>query len=152
MKKKGLLLRIEWLEKEVSRLQEDLMAIRQDFYYQCANQPTIIPMMYPPSLFDQCPAGGQHDYQFPWYGIIPPPCRKCGLQGQKLEITCSNTTATSGEEYDPTVTYAKPLSTLTSQDIRIDANVKSNPDHDLTTVELCHPTVRRKGVSSKRRT
>lgn len=156
MKKKELLDMIKRLGEEVSRLQEDLADVRRELSYLRSSQPISvpIPMVYPaPGIFDQCPAGGPHEYPFPWHGIIPPPCRKCGVQGHKMEITCSDstTTATLSEEGNSTITYAKPPSTLTSQEIRIEENVKSNPDHDFTAVELRHPAIRRKSLSSKRR-
>ena len=32
----------------------------------------------------------QHEYPMPWYGTVPPNCKKCGQQAPQFTITCSN--------------------------------------------------------------
>lgn len=29
-----------------------------------------------------------HEYPSPWYGVIPPACKKCGQLAQTLTVTC----------------------------------------------------------------
>ena len=29
----------------------------------------------------------QHEFPFPWYGVTPPPCKKCGQLGMGYTIT-----------------------------------------------------------------
>lgn len=70
--------KINELEKKVNDLKN-----RQDVY---PIQPINVPFM---QEYDQCPQGGQHEYPFPWHSVTAPFCKKCGQQGQKLEITYS---------------------------------------------------------------
>ena len=40
---------------------------------------TIGPVTYIPSFTTyECPAGGNHVYPSPWFGVNKPPCEKCG--------------------------------------------------------------------------
>lgn len=50
---------------------------------------TPLPFVSIPSVW-QAPC--QHEYPFPWFGTVPPPCKKCGQVGQGYTITCTDNT------------------------------------------------------------
>jgi hypothetical protein len=84
MKKKELLEMIRRLEKRVDELEK-----RPYITYP---QPEIfIPTVFGP--IDVCTDGGYHDYHSPWWGVTPPPCKKCGKQAPSTTITCSTSSS-----------------------------------------------------------
>ena len=47
---------------------------------------------YIQTIHDPCTDLGYHEYPFPWNAVTPPPCKKCGKQGQSLTITSGTVT------------------------------------------------------------
>jgi hypothetical protein len=56
--------------------------------------PYVVPYVTTPHIILNPPLiPCQHEYPFPWFGTVPPSCKKCG-QGQQYPyytITCTNT-------------------------------------------------------------
>jgi hypothetical protein len=46
----------------------------------------------------------QHEYPNPWFGVIPPSCKKCGQLSQMLTVTCDTKLST-----DSIATLSYPL-------------------------------------------
>jgi len=46
-----------------------------------------LPFISIPSVW-QVPC--QHEYPFPWFGTVPPPCNKCGQTQTHYTVTCTN--------------------------------------------------------------
>ncbi len=51
---------------------------------------TPMPQVSIPSQW-QVVGSCQHEYPSPWFGIIPPSCKKCGQQGLGYTITSNDT-------------------------------------------------------------
>jgi hypothetical protein len=50
-----------------------------------------LPFVSIPSVW-QVPC--QHEYPFPWFGTVPPACKKCGQIGQTYTITSTTSSDT----------------------------------------------------------
>lgn len=75
MNEKEYLQQIIELQKQVIELQKQL----------AEKNITPMPFSYSPLINTTvC----NHEYPSPWYGVIPPACKKCGQYAQTLTVTC----------------------------------------------------------------
>lgn len=52
-----------------------------------------LPIVSIPSVWQSpplYPGPCQHEYPFPWFGTVPPPCKKCGQTGLGYTITSTS--------------------------------------------------------------
>lgn len=92
MTKKELLEIVLRLQDKVSKLEErieELEKPRPKPIYPWApigpGKIDPLPIIQPQEM---CTDGLPHDYESPWWGTMPPPCKKCGKQAQQPTITC----------------------------------------------------------------
>ena len=89
MKKTELLEFIINLQKQVTDLQTKLICLE----IQLSNKQDKV--VYIPSVWTEpvCPAGGHHEYPFPWHSTSPAPCKKCHTAPEipSYTITCTTT-------------------------------------------------------------
>ena len=69
---------LERIQKQLNDVQREIREIKE--------------MLKQLSLFhlnpeQYCSGGGEHEYPNPWFGPIPPSCKKCGKQGSFSNIT-----------------------------------------------------------------
>ncbi len=84
MTKKDLMEMVIRLQDRISKLEDRIRMLENN------GQTVSIPSIWTTDGTDTCIGGGPHDYPTPWFGTIPPNCRKCGKQGQSFTITCSS--------------------------------------------------------------
>lgn len=76
---------LEALKEKVELLQKIIDAQSQLIQEMRKNNP--LPVVSIPSVW-QVPC--QHEYPFPWFGTVPPACKKCGQVGQGYTITSTS--------------------------------------------------------------
>lgn len=90
MKKKDLRNQINVLSARLNMLEKKLneLEAKNAVPHIAPTHPYIhTPYVVPVYEYNSCPAGGEHDYHSPWWGITSPPCKKCGIQAEMLKIT-----------------------------------------------------------------
>jgi hypothetical protein len=88
MKNEKLLDLIIDLQKRLLAAEDRIRVLESQRQFVPANPAPYIsvPSVWP--IQDNCDDGLGHDYPMPWFGTIPPNCKKCGKPGQSMTITC----------------------------------------------------------------
>lgn len=76
---------VETLKEQVELLKK--MIDVQAQLIQEMRKTVPLPMVSIPSVWTPNPC--QHEYPNPWFGTVPPPCKKCGLVAPSYTVTCS---------------------------------------------------------------
>lgn len=101
MKKKELEKKVKELELLVREQKDEIATLKLELENQKyvphypfpndKNDPLAPPFIVKDGVDDGCIDGEGHDYPLVWHGIIPPACKKCGKQGNMLNITWMDT-------------------------------------------------------------
>lgn len=81
---------IEALKEQIELLKK--MIDVQAQLIQEMRKTTPLPSVSIPSVWIGNPC--QHEYPFPWFGTVPPACKKCGQTGQTYTITSTTSSDT----------------------------------------------------------
>lgn len=66
--------------EEIIKLKDRRISELEKLRIQPQSEPYTITYSPPQTIPLEC----QHEYPNPWYGIIPPPCKKCGKLGSTV--------------------------------------------------------------------